>query len=546
MGKRKRINEYYSGDPDKIIEVDDNTKEGIKAYSYSKSFMASFGWFQTSLDGKKEFIIKDNTTHLEIAAMAANKLIGKAMNKPYGIAHNITEVIYDQAAYCGRIFFEPRVIATWKQFSSEKLQELIGNIGGIDAYGDFDYTYRRQPSVKVVDYIKMGVPSKYNHEEENMNASVEDDIYIGKEIWDTIRQYNVPSSKLADKTSKLGNMTIAQYNSLIHQEGKKIDNKRPLIKENKIKMKDNAYQKEFSNYIEIIGEALKRDDFKAYGTAKLMLEEAIDEKRRNDELMGEMKTYNFGILNHIFEEQLPTLIKTNKKGVRDVIKTIKEDKNLQSEFSFYNVIKEQYRNLDDKGITANIVLEKLAEISVKDIDQDTVKESNKKLRKVMVENDIYPISHIDDELRQLYESGHIILTRKKTSNNMIPLIESYNNVCQYMDRHKNDKINEGKDIDKLIEEFEGKLKGNLNESEMSFVQQITDFKSPMAEQRKEKLFTSIKNDCVKKIDEMMKADGDNESLKSLERQIDEMKYSKDSIVGDIAKLLEIRDILMDD
>ncbi len=52
MEKRKRINEYYSGDPDKIIEVDDNTKEGIKAYSYSKSFMASFGWFQTSLDGR--------------------------------------------------------------------------------------------------------------------------------------------------------------------------------------------------------------------------------------------------------------------------------------------------------------------------------------------------------------------------------------------------------------------------------------------------------------------------------------------------------------
>ncbi len=311
-------------------------------------------------------------------------------------------------------------------------------------------------------------------------------------------------------------------------------------------MKDNAYQKEFSNYIEIMGEALKREDFKAYGTAKLMLEEAIDEKRRNDELMSEMNTNNFGILNHIFEEQLPTLIKANKKGVRDVIKTIKEDKNLQSEFSFYNVIKEQYRNANDKGVTANVVLEKLAEISVKEIDPKTVKESNKKLRKVMMENSIYPTNHIDDESRQLYESGHIILTRKKTSNNMIPLIESYNNVCQYMDRHKNDKINEGKDIDKLIEEFESKLKGNLNESEMSFVQQITDFKSPMAEQRKEKLFTSIKNDCVKKIDEMMKADGDNESLKSLERQIDEMKYSKDSIVGDIAKLLEIRDILMDD
>ena len=45
-----------------------------------------------------------------------------------------------------------------------------------------------------------------------------------------------------------------------------------------------------------------------------------------------MKTSNFGILNHIFEEQLPTLFKQNKKAVRDVVKLIKEDNNLKNEF----------------------------------------------------------------------------------------------------------------------------------------------------------------------------------------------------------------------
>ena len=45
---------------------------------------------------------------------------------------------------------------------------------------------------------------------------------------------------------------------------------------------------------------------------------------------------------------------------------------------------------------------------------------------------------------------------------------------------------------------------------------------------------------------MLKEDKNNESLKSLSKQIGEMKYNNETIVGDIAKLLEIRDILSND
>ena len=100
--------------------------------------------------------------------------------------------------------------------------------------------------------------------------------------------------------------------------------------------------------------------------------------------------------------------------------------------------------------------------------------------------------------------------------------------------------------DRLISEFEEKLKNNLNESEMSFVQQITDFRTPIAEQRKEKLFNKFKNECINKINEMLKEDAENVELKGLSDQINEMSFNKETIVKDIAKLLEIRDILMDD
>lgn len=311
-------------------------------------------------------------------------------------------------------------------------------------------------------------------------------------------------------------------------------------------MNNKKYQEEFSNYIAIMNEALQKDDYKAYEYAKDMLEEAIDESKHQKKLMNEMNTTNFGVLNHIFENELPTLIKTNKKGVKEVIKTIKEDKNLKNEFNFYNVIKEQYNSKLAEIIIPETVLEKLTKIVCEDIDLKTVKASNKKLRDVMIENNITPSDFVDAESMKLYENGNVILTTKKTTNNMIPLLESYDAVCKWMTAHKDDKKPNGEDIDTLIENFENKLKTNLNESEISFVQEITDFKNPIAEKRKEKLFNKFKNECIDKINAMMKEDTDNVALKGLSDQINEMKFNKDSIVEDIAKLLEIRDILMDD
>jgi hypothetical protein len=45
---------------------------------------------------------------------------------------------------------------------------------------------------------------------------------------------------------------------------------------------------------------------------------------------------------------------------------------------------------------------------------------------------------------------------------------------------------------------------------------------------------------------MLKEDSNNEELKGLSSQLNEMTFDKNNIVKDIAKLLEIRDILMDD
>jgi hypothetical protein len=552
---KKYILEYYAGDPDTMSEYDDSTNKYIRSWYYDSSIGISCGWFQTSLDGGKEFVSAEDTCHYALTQEIGRKILGKAVNCQdfedddiEGIGHAINNT----SAFKGRTFDVPRVVTTWHKVSSEKLYEILEKLGGVEKFQNYEYVFPKEHGygeneevdaghMNVIDYINSHDPYVCPGDIKRMQMDIKGSYSFPEWMVDIVREYNRPNSTLAAKTAKLGNMTIAQYNSLIHQEEKEPKN---TIKEND--MKENKYQKEFSNYIEIMNEALKRNDFGAYNAAKRMLDETIEDNKHENELLSEMKTNNFGILNHIFEQQLPTLFKTNKKAVRDVVKLIKEDSNLKNEFAFYNAIKTQYKGKAANIVEAKEVLEKLADISVKGIDQKTVRESNKKLRKVMLENNIIPSDFVDDESRKLYESGHIILTHKKTTANMIPLIESYHTVCQYMENHKNDVIKESKNIDDLISEFEDKMKTNLNESEMSFVQQITDFRSPIAEQRKEKLFNKLKEDCLTAITSMLKEDSNNEELKGLSSQLNEMVFDKNNIVKDIAKLLEIRDILMDD
>ena len=549
---RQRVDEYFAGDPDTIDEFDDVSGECMRSINYRDKNVISFGFFQTTLDGGKEFIYKTDICHHDICKEIAEKIVGKAIaseDVEEGEIREIASSIYSATAYKGRIFMDANMITTWNRVSSSTLENLLNLMGGVEKWKHLSYIVPRwwdsnwetdelsQKNINVVEYISQNITADETRDKYNMDRDFKP--LVDEWLIDTIRQYNQPNSTLAAKTAKLGNMTIAQYNSLIHQEEKE---PKQTIKENNINMKDNKYQ----DYINIMSEALQKDDFKAYEYVKEMLDEAIEESKHEKELMNEMNTTNFGVLNHIFENELPTLIKTNKKAVRNVIKTIKEDKNLINQFNFYNVIKEQYNGSHADMISSKEALENLAKIVGENIDLKTVKASNKKLRNVMIESGVKPSNFVDEESRKLYENGDIILTSKRNTNNMISLVESYNAVSNWMDTHKSDKINEGKTPDELISEFEEKLKNNLNESEMSFVQQITDWRSPIAEQRKEKLFNKFKNECIDKINEMLKEDAENVELKGLSDQINEMSFNKETIGKDIAKLLEIRDILMDD
>ena len=552
---KRYLLEYYAGNPDTMIEYDDSTRSYVATFKYDEEPGISFGWFQTELDGvEKKFFYEKDVCHYDLAYKIAENIVGKAVANERigeGVVEDIAYAIACSGAFKGRTFDKPKIITTYHKLSSNKLRDIVENIGGVEKFEGYRYVFPDYYDIKnktdisgkdldLIEYLNSNDSHTSEVEENMMEKDFKEFLTFPDWVYETIRSYNNPTETWQSKKEKEGWKTLAQRNATIYQEEKKPKN---TIKENS--MKGNNYKKEFSSYISIMKEALSRENFDAYNAAKDMLDESIEERVHEKALEAELNTDNFGILNHIFEERLPELFKKDKKAVKDVIKTIKEDSNLLGQFNYYNAIK-NYKGKMAENVGPEEIAEKLNEAIVATINRETVLKSNAKLRRVLKEHNIIPTEFVSDDMKKLYESGHNILTKKhKSMNNVLVLAESTKNICDYMTRHKDDSIIESVDPDKLIKEFKERLKDTLTESEMSFVQQITDWRSPIAEQRKEKLFNKFKNECIEKLDEMLKEDSTNEELVSLKKQLEEQKFNNGTIVKDIAKLLEIRDILLE-
>ena len=524
------IKEYYKGGPDKLFDSEHNI-----TWDYDDDDAVTFGFYPVSLDNEYQFFAAEKVTHFQLAMQAAKEFVGKEywrLDKRELSA--LQTVCYAKSYGCGRYWRPINVIAFWKQPTNEVLSTAYDKLG-IDMEcksSECQVTFEKntRQALPISRFMRINAGGDNGDGAKSISWTS----YGINELLDKVSKLKGNGNDWIEQKEKSGWGTIANRNYWLRQENKEINNKNM-----------NKYKEEFSNYIGIMKEALERENFEAYDAAKDMLEESIEECRHEKELAAQLDTNNFGVLNHIFEERLPGLFVANKKAVRDVIKTIKEDANLMGEFNYYNAIK-QYKGKLAESIEPDAVIAKLNEAIVATINKDTVNKSNAKFRKVLKEHNIIPNDFIDEEAKTLYESGHNILTKKLNAiGNVMTIAESSKNICDYMNKHKTDVIKEQIDPDKLIKQFKDRMRETLTESEMSFVKEITDWRSPIAEQRKEKLFNKFKNECIEKVDEMLKEDAGNVELESLKKQLEEQTFNKESIVQDIAKLLEIRDILLD-
>lgn len=255
------------------------------------------------------------------------------------------------------------------------------------------------------------------------------------------------------------------------------------------------------------------------------------------------KCANFGKANHIFMTELPKLFKSNQELVKKVTSMIKEDKNLLSQFRFYDALKKFNGSEDSRGY----VVESL-ELASQNIDYKTINESNKKLAKLFVENDLDTLNALTEAEERMYEQGDFVLRNKKTLNNLNEINNAISSISQYVNNHKTVIEESTINVDELINEYNKKYGDVLNEAEQSLVKIISDARAPLAEKKQAVLFNKFKNECIDLVNKLLKEAKEDEKTKlnTIKQQLEEKVYNPETIVTDIAKLLEVRDTLLDD
>jgi hypothetical protein len=303
---------------------------------------------------------------------------------------------------------------------------------------------------------------------------------------------------------------------------------------------NNKYILQWRELVLKAAKALEEKNFDLYDTLMNEANAAYDEYKRDSALTYECT--NFGMANYIFEDALPKLFKSNKKAVKEFISTIKEDKNLLYQFQFYKAL-EKY----NKDINSKDYINEALEIVKNNINKKTIAESNGKLAKLISAYNIKPVQRIPNENMELYESCDFLFKREKVLTNLREINENLNKVVNYTEKYY-DFTNEGdtKNLFSMVENFEKKYNSLLNEEEKNFVKEIMDFKQGEKNEKKEKLFNKFKNECINTINKLISesSDDDKDGLLAIKSQIIEKEYCAETLVKDMAKLLEIRDILM--
>lgn len=298
---------------------------------------------------------------------------------------------------------------------------------------------------------------------------------------------------------------------------------------------ENQYIIEWRNNVLEAAKALNENDFSKYDKMMSLIENNYASYKRDVALTYECK--NFGMCNYIFEDALPHLFKNNKNAVKEFINTIKEDKNLLSQFQFYKSLEKN----NDKIDTNEYITESF-NMACENIDMKTLKESNAKLANIIKKYNIKPNDFIPNDKLELFENCNYIFSTKKNLNNLMEMKTSFDGVIQYAKKNYNYIIeNKSNDLEK-INEFNTKYGNLLNESEKSFVKEMFSSSSD----KKEKLFNNLKNECIKSIEKMIK-ESNNENdligLKELKEQIEDKFFNESTLVKDVAKLLEINVVL---
>lgn len=281
--------------------------------------------------------------------------------------------------------------------------------------------------------------------------------------------------------------------------------------------------------------ALKDSNFSEYDNIMSNVLQVSNLLRDNAELTYECK--NFGTANYIIEDAMPFLFLKNKNIVKEIINTIKEDKNLLGQFLFFDTLKKynQEFNVDNYVNEAfNLVKDKLV---IKTID-----ESNAKLFNLIKKYSICPSEKISQDKMLFFEHCDKLFKTKKKLSTISAINESLNLIKNYTSKNFNN-INRTDNLVEEIEKFEKKY-SCTNDDEKKIIKALISKNYSINE--KENIFSDIKNDCLVQINELKKISTSNEidDLNLIENEIKTKEFNNDTLIEDLTKLLDIKDILI--
>jgi hypothetical protein len=326
---------------------------------------------------------------------------------------------------------------------------------------------------------------------------------------------------------------LQDIEKVVNKMTKSINESKKNLELAKKNLEENNF-KEYNHYMKHCIDEFKFNSSNLYESIKNQyIGDKIFVNVSNDKL-------NFPLAKRIFEDALPELMKKDRKTFKKVIKLIKEDKNLLSEYQFCLLV-EDYNDADG-NVQPEKFLEAIKESFEMAIDKKTLEKSNEQLFDLLENANLCGINDISDKDKELYENMSCIMLREQSLSNVNETLKSKSSMVKYLTENKNEKFDPKSPI-QVIEQFENKYSQTLNEEEKSFVKTLTE----STDDNKKKIFDDLKNECLGIIDSLLSEANteSKEGILDIKAQLLNKEYVSESVIKDVAKLLEIRDVLME-
>lgn len=256
-------------------------------------------------------------------------------------------------------------------------------------------------------------------------------------------------------------------------------------------------------------------------------------------LYGESR--NFGTIYKVFESNTSKLF-TDKKGngkLKKILKFIKENKTLKSEFDAYNALiyPESVTNAEEY-VNEAISL-------IPNLDKKTVVENNQKFIDLIHELKLNEMVEITDDDLKLYEAVEYIVLNPKTLDNVNEFVNAKKCITEHIEKNCNysNVTNETVDsvYDKGVKEVDENYQKNLNEDEKMLVEKLASINT------KEAYFDAAKLDTLKMLDTQLNEcnEENRDGLQQIIENINKKTYDESKFIADAAEFREIKNTLQE-